>query len=224
MTRLASLLAATATFTIAGPVAAQSMQGMDMPGMSMPATKKPGRRTDHQEQAASPGEAVAHQAQDAGDAPGRADGGHEGDGPFGHAGHGHVRKRLAADPGCAARYAVHAGDADARERSTVRPERAAADAGHVADGAQTMPTDRHGRHDVPGMTMPGVEQTKTALAAGNAPAPAPPMDHYADRQFPPGDMAKARRDMMSASGGMPFYQVMFNLAEYQARRGRDGCN
>jgi copper resistance protein B len=35
-------------------------------------------------------------------------------------------------------------------------------------------------------------------------------------------MAEARRQMMFEQGGQPFYQVMFNLAEYQAREGADG--
>ena len=82
--------------------------------------------------------------------------------------------------------------------------------------------DMQGMSGMPGMTMPGMQQTGTALAAGNAPAPAPPADHYADRQFAPAVMAKARHDMMGESGGQPFHQVMFNLAEYQARQGRDG--
>jgi copper resistance protein B len=69
---------------------------------------------------------------------------------------------------------------------------------------------------------PAMEMTGTALPAGDAPAPPPPTYHYADRQFPPEEMADARRQMMFEQGGQPFYQVMFNLAEYQAREGADG--
>jgi len=95
------------------------------------------------------------------------------------------------------------------------------------DGMSSMPDmdmsqDQHGGHVMPSMTMAGVQQTGTALAAGDAPAPAAPTDHYADRQFSPEVMAKARHDMMVAQGGQSFYQVMFNLAEYQARQGNDG--
>lgn len=75
---------------------------------------------------------------------------------------------------------------------------------------------------MPGMAMPGMEQTGTALPAGDAPAPKPPMDHYADRDFPASEMDRARMAMMREQGGQTLYQVMFNLAEYQARRGRDG--
>jgi copper resistance protein B len=84
---------------------------------------------------------------------------------------------------------------------------------------------------MPGMTMPGPQSTSsmpaaamtgTALPAGDAPAPRPPTDHYADRQYPPDEMARARDAMMHESGRQTFYQLMFNLAEYQARRGGDG--
>ncbi|MBN9555425.1 MAG: copper resistance protein B [Alphaproteobacteria bacterium] len=84
--------------------------------------------------------------------------------------------------------------------------------------------DPHAGHAMPGAdqaTSP-MDMSGTALPAGNAPAPQPPSDHYADRQFPPEEMAEARRQMMFEQGGQPFYQVMFNLAEYQAREGADG--
>ena len=85
-----------------------------------------------------------------------------------------------------------------------------------------------GQHDMaamPGMAMPdepSANASGTALPAGNAPAPAPPMDHYADRVFPAAEMSLARMAMMREQGGRNFHQVMFNLAEYQARQGRDG--
>jgi copper resistance protein B len=53
-------------------------------------------------------------------------------------------------------------------------------------------------------------------------APAPPTDHYADRFFPPEDMERARMTMMRESGDGNFHQIIFNLAEYQARQGHDG--
>src|SRR3546814_1435166 len=52
--------------------------------------------------------------------------------------------------------------------------------------------------------------------------PAPPTDHYADRTFPPGEMERVRADLHKEHGGGTFHQVMFNLAEYQARKGGDG--
>ena len=75
---------------------------------------------------------------------------------------------------------------------------------------------------MPGVAMPGMEQTGTALPAGKALAPIPPMDHYADRFFPAGEMDRARMQAMREQGGGAFYQVMFNLAEYQARSRHDG--
>jgi copper resistance protein B len=86
-----------------------------------------------------------------------------------------------------------------------------------------------GKHDMatmPGMDMgPGMadhEAGGTALPPGNAPAPAAPTDHYADRTFPAAEMARVRVDLHKEHGGGTFHQVMFNLAEYQAREGGDG--
>ena len=101
--------------------------------------------------------------------------------------------------------------------------------GMSEDPSKTMADDampgmdmqnEHAGHDM--SAMPTMQPTGTALPAGSAPAPRPPMDHYADRQFPPAEMALARRKMMAEEGGQTLSQVMFNLAEYQARKGRDG--
>src|SRR3546814_6942014 len=67
-----------------------------------------------------------------------------------------------------------------------------------------------------------MEMTGTALPAGDAPAPPPPSDHYADRLFPKAERDRDRAKSMREQGGRTVYQVMFNLAEYQARAGRDG--
>jgi copper resistance protein B len=90
-----------------------------------------------------------------------------------------------------------------------------------------MTGDEHAGHSMPGMApAPNTGQpaaTGTDLPAGDAPAPAPPMDHYADRFFSKAEMDRARHIMMTdEGGGRTYYQVMFNLAEYQARKGRDG--
>jgi copper resistance protein B len=96
-----------------------------------------------------------------------------------------------------------------------------------AGAMRGMTGDEHAGHAMPGM-QPGMsaEQaapTGTDLPAGDAPAPAPPMDHYADRFFSDAEMNRARHIMMTEEGGgRTYYQVMFNLAEYQARKGRDG--
>jgi copper resistance protein B len=89
---------------------------------------------------------------------------------------------------------------------------------------QSMPgMDMSGSHDGHDMSsMPGMAQTGTALPAGNAPAPPPPMNHYADRTFPASGMNRARGVMMREQGGQTLYQIMFNVAELQARAGRNG--
>ncbi|MEO7692260.1 MAG: copper resistance protein B [Sphingomonas sp.] len=91
------------------------------------------------------------------------------------------------------------------------------------EATQSMPgMDMSGVHDGHDMSAkPAMAQTGTALPAGNAPAPPPPMDHYADRFFPTSEMEPARTAMMREPG-QALYQVMFNLAEYQAHSGRDG--
>jgi copper resistance protein B len=102
-------------------------------------------------------------------------------------------------------------------------------AGHQTAHGSTTPEVPMPGMDMPGghagqdtASMPGVAQTGTALAPGNAPAPAPPMDHYADRMFSPIEMTRARSAMMHESGGQTTYQVMFNLAEFQAHEGHNG--
>src|SRR3546814_12458955 len=48
------------------------------------------------------------------------------------------------------------------------------------------------------------------------------LEQYADRVFPKAEVDRARAKSMREQGGRTVYQVMFNLAEYQARAGRDG--
>src|SRR5690606_476056 len=64
--------------------------------------------------------------------------------------------------------------------------------------------------------------TGADLPAGDAPAPPPPGDWYADRYFPAGEMEHARHAMMAENGAQTVGFVSINLAEYQAREGRDG--
>jgi copper resistance protein B len=86
-----------------------------------------------------------------------------------------------------------------------------------------MDMQDHSQHGAaPQGAHAGMEMIGTALPAGDAPAPAPPTDHYADRQFPGEEMKRAREHMMREQGGRTLYQVMFNLAEYQGRKGPDG--
>lgn len=62
----------------------------------------------------------------------------------------------------------------------------------------------------------------TALAPGNAPAPAAPAPHYADRIWGAAAMAPARALLRREHGGATFSQVMLNIAEWQPHAGADG--
>lgn len=62
----------------------------------------------------------------------------------------------------------------------------------------------------------------TDLPPGEAPAPPPPADWYADRVFPKDAMEHSRHAMMIENGAQKVGFVSLNLAEYQARKGRDG--
>jgi copper resistance protein B len=64
--------------------------------------------------------------------------------------------------------------------------------------------------------------TGTDLPAGDAPTPPPPNDWYADRYFPKAEMDHSRHAMMVENGGQKTAFIAINLAEYQARNGRDG--
>ena len=86
------------------------------------------------------------------------------------------------------------------------PEHAAM--GHCAPKA--LPTDRP------------AGATGTDLPAGNAAAPSPPVGWYADRYFPKEEMEHSRHAMMIENVGQKTAFIAINLAEYQARKGRDG--
>lgn len=75
----------------------------------------------------------------------------------------------------------------------------------------------------PSPAVPAAESPSgTALPAGSEPAPAPPTDHYADRDFDKLEMERARAAMMKEQGGQSLYLVMLNLAEIQLYRGQAG--
>ena len=204
MIRFTALLATSAaTLALSAPAMAQDHSMHDMPGMSMPSAKpqraKPKPKATTQRRR-PPAPRPAPRAKPAKPAQ-----------PEAHEGH----------------------DMDGMDRSSMTGEQpsppSAQPSGPTDHGPMegmdhgAMPgMDQQGDHD--GHAMPGgstTQQTGTALPAGSAPAPRPPMDHFADRQFPPQEMARARRQMMFEEGGQPFYQVMFNLAEVQARAGRN---
>ncbi|WP_298671590.1 copper resistance protein B [uncultured Sphingomonas sp.] len=194
MSRPFAALAAAIALTLAMPAAAQ-----DMPGMKMPAPAK-GAAAVKPEKGASPKKSSRRPV------PRREQ-----------------ATRAMPEP------AVPAAVTNTGPPMSAMPGMADKPNSDMKGQSQSMPgmdmSGDHAGHDMagmPGMTMPAMAQGGTALPAGNAPAPPPPTDHYADRYFPATDMSRARMAMMHEQGGQALYQVMFNLAEYQARRGRDG--
>jgi len=57
---------------------------------------------------------------------------------------------------------------------------------------------------------------------GVAPAPAAPDDHAADAIFDPAEMERAREALRRENGAYTGSMVLFDLAEYRARKGGDG--
>lgn len=214
MSRVLLILAASTVLAAPTTVAAQDMKGMNMPGMSMP---MPAKKTPAKKPAAKkpvPRKATSAPSRKAASAKGAMPGmDMSGD----HTGHD-----MSSMPGMVAQPATQtSGDSVPGMPGMETP---APQAGSTTMPGMDMPGSKpdHDMSAMPGMAMPGMAQTGTALPAGNAPAPAPPMDHYADRVFPAAEMTRSRTAMMHEQGGQSFYQVMFNLAEYQARQGRDG--
>jgi copper resistance protein B len=98
-------------------------------------------------------------------------------------------------------------------------------AGHAMPEAQpATPTDPHAGHATPAMdhAAMGHGAAPDAGEVGNAPGPPPPADRWADRSFPKAEMDAARAITRKEHGGGSYDQIMFNLAEVQARKGRDG--
>lgn len=201
MSRSLAILLAGSALVIAGPVSAQDHSMHSMPGMSSPAPK------------AKPAKPVVRKAP-----PRRTS----------------TTRRVPArtTPRSTTKSAPPAAHPEAHDASGTKPSAAQPPAPPAASGSvQEMD---HGA--MPGMDtqvqsqtsdeaaagVDAMQMTGTALPAGDAPAPPVPDEHYADRQFPPGEMARARNEMMRESGGLPFGAVILNIAEYQAHRGRDG--
>lgn len=103
------------------------------------------------------------------------------------------------------------------------------------------PVDPHAGHDMQGMEDMPMSEAQSAPASdtaagqtgatgpsgtdrepGSAPPPPIASDRPADRFYDPAAMATAQAALLGEHGGMTFHKVLFNLAEYQARNGRDG--
>ena len=80
--------------------------------------------------------------------------------------------------------------------------------------APTPDADPHAEH--------AIQAAEAEEEIGITPAPAPATDHAADAIFDPKMMAEARNALRQEHGGLSNSMILFNLAEYQARKGADG--
>jgi copper resistance protein B len=119
--------------------------------------------------------------------------------------------------------AQHAGHDMSAMPDTAKPQTAPSPA--AAD-----PHAGHDMGDMSGMAEPSAApQDGRVEAMGppplpdlEAPAPAPPTDHLADKVFDPVAMDRARAVLRQEHGGAQASRAMANLLEYQARSGGDG--
>ncbi|WP_432768398.1 MAG: copper resistance protein B [Sphingopyxis sp.] len=212
MTRASLFLAGTAALAFAVPATAQSMDHSSMPGMTMPAEpKKP---------AAKPQPAPPPQSEPA---------------PMPEMDHGGMDMKP-KDASCAPEHAAmghctpEAKSSDSGS-SAEMPDMGAMDQGTVAPADPDCPPE-HAKmgHCMPkDATMELMEgmagmggASGTDLPPGDAAAPAPPSDWYADRIYPKAEMEHSRHAMMEENGAQKIAFISFNLAEYQARKGHDG--
>ena len=86
-------------------------------------------------------------------------------------------------------------------------------AGHDMSAAKPA-ADPHAGHN---MAAPATGDT-----IGTAPAPAPPTDHAADAIWGADAVAASRAALRREHGGFTGSMILFNLAEYQVRKGSDG--
>lgn len=208
MKRACLLLACAAASAIAAPAAAQSMQGMDhssMPGMGKPAKPaKPAAKPA----TPRPASKMAPTLEAKPEAPVPAAEPVSACTPE-HAKMGHCVPEPAA-PATSAPEAMPGMDMATPPQPVADPD--------------CPPEHAKMGHCTPKPASSVIETGKTGtdLAPGDAPAPPPPDDWYADKIYAPSEMARSRHEMMRESGAQNLAFLSFNLAEYQARKGRDG--
>lgn len=78
------------------------------------------------------------------------------------------------------------------------------------------PVDPQAGHDI------GAMPSEDDREIGSAPAPAPPTDHAADALYGADRMAPARKILYRDNGYFRGSMILFDLAEFQARKGGDG--
>lgn len=196
MTRLGTALAASAVIALVSPANAQDHSMHGMPGMAKPA---PAKKAPPKKARAASVKAASRKISPA------------------------PRTKAPTAPAAATMPVMPGMNHPGHDTPPPATEPAGAAMDHPNHG-HPEPSSPVDHRAMPGMPTDAgrMDPVGTALPAGNAPAPRPPMDHFADRQFPASEMQRSRDVMMQESGGQSFSQVMFNLAEYQARKGRDG--
>ena len=196
MRRMSMLLAGLSALALAGPVLAQSDPHAGHGAHQPPAKEAPAP------QAKAHGMGGGCSAEHA--AMGHCTMTHD-DGREGHDGHdGHGADSGDAGQAAAGAHGDHAAPAD----PACPPEHAAM--GHCTPAA-------------PASAGHGEGAVGTDLPPGDAPAPPPPTDWYADRIFPASEMEHSRHQMMKENGAQSFGFVSVDL-EYQARKGHDGLS
>lgn len=235
MTRAALFLAGAAALAYASPASAQSMDHSSMRGMTMPS--KPAQPVTQPPAPVKPETRPEPMAgMDHGKMPGMEMEQMATDAPAcspEHAAMGHCTiepespkpaedDATAVDPDCAPEHAKmgHCTPKTApKSAATMEPPATA------AIDPDCPPEHAKMGHCTPravAANEPAPGATGTDLAPGDAPAPAPPSDWYADRIYPAAEMEHSRHEMMKENGAQTIAFISFNLAEYQARKGVDG--
>jgi copper resistance protein B len=212
--RLIAALAATALATPA--VAQMDHSKMNMPGMTMPMPKKPAAKKPAVKKPAAKAAAAKKPV---------------------------AKKPAAKTPSTTRRSpapAKKAADPHAgHDMSTMKDKPAVVADPHAGHDMSSMPQqpvttpDPHAGHDMssmPGMDMPGHDMgtmpaaapAGTDLPAGTSPPPPVPSERAADAVYGAAGMHMGRHHLDKFHGGQKFTQVMFNIAEAQVRKGRDG--
>lgn len=193
------VLTATAALAFTAPLQAQSMQGMDHSSMPAAKPKKPAAKP--KQPASDPVQNMDH-----GNMPDMAAPKEEqstaSDCPPEHAKMGHCTPADAGTQSAPEPMAAPAVDPDCP------PEHA--QMGHCTPKSTPKPS-----------SLAAGGASGTDLEPGDAPAPAPPSDWYADRIFPGEEMAKSREEMMKESGGSTFRYLSFDLAEFVVHKGKE---
>ena len=209
-------LASAAATAMAPPLSAQSMQGMDhgaMPGMKMPpkpAAKAKPKPAQKPATAAKPKPPARKAVPKASVKPAPSAEESSTGCTAEHAAMGHCTlEKSPATPGMADMPRMKMGGAPV-DAAAVDPE--------------CPPEHAKMGHCTPKASLPegAPEATGTDLPPGNAPAPAPPGDWYADRIYSGSEMDASRDQMMKENGAQTLAFISFNIAEYQVRNGRDG--